>query len=238
MANERRSGLGKISQRLAQALFPTVCAACGGRGALGMDLCDPCRAELPYLRTACTQCALPLPIAAVCGVCLQDPPSFDVAHAAFRYARPIDRLLQNLKFQRQLYPARLLGDLMIASLAKRAHSWPQLLVPVPLHRNRVVERGYNQALELARPLSRHFGIPIDSHLLTRAQATPPQSDLPREARHKNVQGAFTVARPLAASHIALIDDVMTTGATLHAAAQALRAANAARIEVWVVARAV
>lgn len=208
----------------------------------GLDLCASCAAALPWNRRACALCAIPLPAAAadaacepVCGACLRRPPPLDSARAAFVYRFPLDRLLPRLKFHQSLPAARLLAVLCAGALADAPR--PQAVVPVPLHRARLRERGYDQALELARPLARRHGIALRDDLLRRRRATSRQSRLDAAARRRNLRGAFEVVPGAAPpAHVALFDDVMTTGATLHAAATALRRAGVARIDAWVCAR--
>lgn len=216
-------------------LLPPRCVVCGGSGQPGRDLCAPCQASLPWLRSACLRCALPLPSAGACGHCLQHPPPLDAAFASFVYAFPLDRLLPRLKFHRDLAAGRVLAQLMAVRCA--AQPRPQALVPVPLHPRRLRRRGYDQALELAAPLARALALPLEAGLLRRSRATAAQSRLDHDARAANLRGAFTVvgAQPPPA-HVALVDDVMTTGATLHAAALALRAAGVQRVDAWVCAR--
>jgi ComF family protein len=173
----------------------------------------------------------------VCGACQRRPPAFASTRGAFHYAPPIDHFVRSLKFNHDLGLAALLGT----ELARVAGQTPRpdLIVPVPLHGSRLRSRGYNQALEIARVVARGLGLPLDAHGLVRRRATSAQSDLPLAARRRNVRGAFAVRartnyRDL---RIALVDDVMTSGSTVDAAARALRTAGAARVDVWVVARA-
>src|SRR5690606_36802438 len=156
--------------------------------------------------------------------------------AAFVYAAPLDRLLPRFKFHHDLAAGRLLSQLMAQGLAGAER--PQALLPVPLHRARLRQRGYDQALELARPLASAIRIPLLPDALRRERATAPQSRLDAAHRQRNLRGAFAVA-PAARlpAHVALVDDVMTTGATLYAAAIALRRAGVARVDAWVCARA-
>lgn len=230
-------------RRLVGRLWPARCLACAEPGAHGCDLCAACLAALPWNRHACALCAIPLPALAaspdaaqVCGTCLQRPPPLQATHAAFVYGAPLDRLLPRFKFHRDLAAGRLLAQLMAQSLAGAER--PQALLPVPLHRARLRQRGYDQALELARPLARALRIPLLPDALVRTRATAQQSRLDATQRRRNLRKAFAVDTHAALpAHIALVDDVMTTGATLHAAADALRRAGVARVDAWVCARA-
>ncbi len=217
-------------------LWPPRCLLCGETGAQGRDLCRGCTAALPWNRNACLRCALPLPAAAAaCGDCLRRPPPLYESHAALVYGFPVDRLLPRLKFHADLACGRLLSQLMIDAFAALPRA--EALIPLPLHRARLRSRGYDQALELARPLSRAFGIPMLDGVLTRMRATAPQSRLDADARRRNLRGAFAVARGTTLpAHVTLIDDVMTTGATLNAAAKVLRRAGTLRVDAWVCAR--
>lgn len=169
-----------------------------------------------------------------CGACLRRPPPQALTRAAFVYRPPLDRLLPRAKFHGDLASARVLARLMARELADAER--PQALVPVPLHRDRLRRRGYDQALELARPLARALALPLRDDLLHRVRATAPQSRLASPQRRRNLRGAFAVRAAELPSHIALVDDVMTTGATVEAAATALRRAGVARVDVWVCAR--
>ncbi|MBI3772328.1 MAG: ComF family protein [Gammaproteobacteria bacterium] len=217
-------------------LLPPTCVLCHGPGAAGRDLCPGCEADLPYLKTACQHCAMPLPVAGTCGACQQDPPPFATTRALFHYREPVDHLIQRLKFNRKLYVARLLGDLLAQQLAG---VWPRpdAIIPVPLHPLRLRQRGFNQALELARPVAEALSVPLLAQACRRERDTPAQSGLDAVARHRNLKGAFKVDPALDTRHVALVDDVMTTGSTVAVLAQALRRAGVARIDVWVVARA-
>lgn len=236
---------GVLAWAWLRRLWPPRCLLCAAPGDDGLDLCRDCAARLPWHRSACARCALPLPIAAgaaqdqvrdrVCGACLRRPPVLAATRAAFLYGFPVDRLLPRLKFHRGLAPGRLLATLMARAFEHADR--PDALVPVPLHAARLRERGYDQALELARPLARALGLPLRNDLLRRRKATTPQSRLDAAARRHNLRGAFEArpGRPLPA-HVALFDDVMTTGATLQAAATALRRAGVRRVDAWVCAR--
>lgn len=229
--------------RIGRALWPPRCLLCREPGAGGRDLCPACAARLPWSRAACHRCALPLEAeipagadAPVCGECLRRPPPLDAVRATFLYGFPVDRLLPRLKFHGDLAAGRLLAAAMAATCAQMPR--PDALLPLPLARARLRRRGYDQARELARPLARALGLPLLDGVLLRRRDTAPQSTLDAAARRRNLRGAFVVpagAGPPA--HVVLVDDVMTTGATLHAAARALRRAGVARVDAWVCARA-
>jgi ComF family protein len=227
---------GRWVARALHALLPARCLLCAEAGADGLDLCAACAAALPWNRAACARCGLPLPAPEpACRRCLRAPPAFAATYAPWRYAFPLDRLLPRLKFHGDLAAGALVAARMREAL--RAAPRPQALVPVPLHRARLRERGYDQALELARPLARGLGLALRTDLLRRTRATAAQSDLAAAARRRNVRGAFVVDTCAGVpAHVALVDDVMTTGATLGECARALRAAGVARVDVWVAAR--
>lgn len=229
-----------ILKGLERALFPPSCVLCDNPGSAGRELCAACQADLPHNHAACARCALPLPAVqadASCGLCQQSPPAFDAAFSLYRYAYPVDQLIQYLKFSAKLNIARLLGDLMADAWTQRGAPLPELIIPVPLHPTRLRERGFNQALEVARPLARRLGIPLDYQSCVRRRATALQSALPAKDRRANVKGVFEVVKPINARHVALLDDVMTTGHTLQELSGVLRGAGVEKIEAWVVARA-
>lgn len=224
----------------ARLLWPGRCLACGEDGGEAIDLCPRCLGSLPWLGRACRSCALPLPAAAgqgdICGACIARPPPLDQVHAACLYANPLDRLLPRFKFHHDLAAGQLLAQLMAERCAGLPR--PDALVPIPLHRARLRQRGYDQALELARPLATGLDLPLRPGLLRRVRATAQQSRLDVTGRARNLRGAFAVpAGETLPAHVVLVDDVMTTGATLHAAARALRRAGIARVDAWVCARA-
>lgn len=226
-----------LVQRLQRFVLPLRCLLCAGAGAEGIDLCADCAAELPRNPSCCARCALPLATSALlCGECQRQPPPWDAAWAPFRYGWPLDRLESRYKFGADLAAGRVLSTLWRRE--PRSIELPQLLLPVPLHRQRLRQRGYNQALELARPLAREFGVPLRHDALQRIRRTDAQTELDAVGRRRNVRGAFALrpGTPLP-SHVALLDDVMTTGATLAECARVLKRAGAQRVDVWALARA-
>ncbi len=233
----RREALGNLGIRLQHWLLPPRCLLCGASGASGIDLCAGCIAELPRNRSCCGRCALPLATpAALCGECQRRAPPWDAAWAPFRYAWPLDRLESRYKFGRDLAAGRVLSTLWQAE--PRAVASPDLIVPVPLHRGRLRQRGYNQALELARPLAKALCIPLQHDMLVRRRATPAQTELDAVTRRRNVRGAFSVRAGVSVPpHVVIVDDVMTTGATLAECTLVLKRAGAKRVDVWALARA-
>lgn len=217
--------------RFAQSF--AACVLCGTPGTL---LCPGCHGDLPRLGTACERCGEPLPVAGVCGHCLHTPPPFDSTRALFRYAPPVSELVLRFKFQGALHLAELLGGLLAEHLAA-AEPRPELVIPVPLHPTRLAARGYNQALELGRPLARALGLPLAPALCRRVRDTAAQSNLDPDRRRRNVRGAFAVNGPVPA-RVAILDDVITTGATLTELARVLRRAGAHHVEAWALARTV
>jgi len=246
-------------RRWSLRLLPPRCLLCRAPGAEGRELCADCARDLPWNRTACARCALPLPPteitsaagaatdARVCGDCQQHPPAFDRLIAPFRYAYPLDGLITRFKFHHDLAAGVLLADLMGDALATEcsaatastaAPARPDGLVPVPLHARRLRERGYNQSLELAKRLAPALALRIDADALVRRRATAAQSDLDAAERRRNVRDAF-VADPARVRdrHIALVDDVATTAATANECAHALKTAGARTVTILVIARA-
>ncbi|HTQ73913.1 MAG TPA: ComF family protein [Burkholderiales bacterium] len=209
------------------------CALCGGRSGTEA-LCAACTAELPALPEHCPQCALPSALGAVCGSCLADPPRFDATLALWLYEFPCDRLVQALKYRARLA----LASFFARSFASRPLPAVDLVVPMPLHPGRLAHRGFNQAVEIARSLCRHTGLALAIRGTRRTRDTAAQTDLPYEERARNVRQAFGCDLDLSGRSVAVVDDVMTTGATLNELAGVLKRAGAARVENWVIARSV
>lgn len=219
--------------------YPPHCLLCGIATDLDRALCDGCLGDLVINHNACPNCAIPLPegITGLCGGCQRKLPPFDAVYAPFLYQPPLDRLLLDLKFNNRLQNATLMGSLMAEHLAKANSTLPDLLIPVPLHHSRLRERGYNQALELARIVGRELRIAVDGRSVTRIRATDSQSRLPARERRRNIRNAFELAKYVQSAHVAIIDDVMTTGSTVAELAKILRRSGVERVEVWVCARA-
>lgn len=242
----------RFKAELIELLLPACCLLCG-QSCPHRLICLACEGDLPRNLEACRQCGLPgsWGTAQICAECLRHPPPWDQAVAALVYEYPIDHLVRRFKFHKDLACGRLLAEELAravkarlaealpasppASLPNLTDPHPDLLVPVPLHFLRRWKRAYNQAELIAHELQRQCGIPLNSKVLKRVQATAAQSGLDRKARLKNLRNAFRCL-PLDGAHVALIDDVLTTGATLQECARALKKAGARKVSVWVVAR--
>ncbi len=223
-----RAWLGRV--------LPTACLVCGAREAGARDLCAGCWRDLPRNTRCCARCALPLvDDARWCGRCLRRAPPWSALIAPCRYAFPIDSLILRMKFGADLAAARVLGGLLADAVVSRAA--PDVIVPVPLGEARWRERGFNQAFELAREVASRLRREARVEGLARVRATAAQAGLDARARRRNVRGAFVARAEVRGLRVAVIDDVVTTGATVAECARALRAAGARDVVVWAAARA-
>lgn len=223
-------------------LLPSSCPLCDVPLPIGEHLCKSCHNALPLLDRPCPQCGLVLPVEApseqCCGSCQTDPPDFDRLIATSQYAPPMSQLIMGFKFHRQLQYARLFAQLLANAVQQSGHGLPEIILPVPLHASRQRQRGYNQALEIARLLSRWLDIPVARNVLQRIRATAAQSDLDAAARIENVRGAFKLRQALPYRHVALLDDVVTTGNTVNEITRVLKKSGVQRVDVWCIARVV
>lgn len=219
--------------------MPTLCVVCQ-RWCRG-GICDACERSFAALRPRCQRCARPTAVPVErCGDCLAQTPAFDRCFTFADYSEPWNHLIAAFKYWQRVELAGCLagglGRALVAGLALR----PDWVLPVPLSRERLCERGYNQAFELARRLATEHGLATSATLLQRYRDTPHQTGMTRGQREQNLRDAFWVDDPgglrLGGAHVALVDDVLTTGATANAAARALRRAGAGAVDVWVVAR--
>ena len=225
-------GLLNNCLNITRSLIPQTCLLCwtdSGTGAL----CPPCLDDLPWLpRSRCGVCALPLASGWVCGACLDHPPRFDRVEAVFAYRFPVDALIHTYKYGGRLALARALGGLLARQVARDVDA----IVPMPLARGRLAERGFNQALEIARVAAAATGIALLPRACRKVTETPAQTMLPWKERARNVRRAFVCDADLEGKRIAVVDDVLTTGATLNELARVLRKAGAASVRGWVIAR--
>lgn len=218
-------------------LLPRVCLLCGAWTGLDLPVCHPCLAEIPRPGPSCYRCGVTLPIEGQCPRCQKRPPAFARTLVAAEYVSPVRELIHGLKFHGMMTVAELLGGLLAENVARRRNRGPQLVVPVPLHRRRLRARGYNQAAEIARAAARRLDLPVDVESCRRIRDTAPQSQLPGAAqRVRNLQGAFLLRRRLNVDHVAIVDDVMTTGSTVSEMARTLMRGGVGRVEVWACCR--
>jgi ComF family protein len=217
------------------------CLLCGLAAGQAADICAPCAAGLPRIESHCPHCGLPISAAYPCGQCLLDPPPYSRCIAPLLYQAPIAQLIARFKYGGQLACGRLLCDELLCRLLSEPALSADLIVPVPLHWRRRWTRGFNQAEIIGDELSRTLGIPLRADLLTRSRSTPPQQSLSARQRRRNLRAAFALRGPrhgqdLAGLDIALVDDVVTTGATAAEIARLLLTAGARSVQVWCLAR--
>jgi len=219
-----------------------TCLLCDEQTDSDIALCTPCESDLPWLIDQCDRCALPMPMTDLtCMQCLRHSPAFDEVIVPWRYDFPIDALVTRFKHQGKWPLGRLLADLLARMLQHRFDedlTPPDVLVPVPLASKRLRQRGYNQAAMLANWLGSQLRLPVDERLIKRTKETPAQQGLNAKARKRNLRDAFTLATPskVIDQHIALIDDVLTTGSTADALANLLKRAGAKKVDVYCLAR--
>jgi ComF family protein len=223
-----------ICTKIAQTLLPQRCLLCTVASG-NAPVCTACHDDLPrHTMPACPVCALPTPQGEVCGQCLQHPPAFDATHSAFTYHFPMDALLKALKYRGLLNVA----DIVVTELSNTLQHQPppDLLIPMPLHPQRLQERGFNQAVEISRKLAQlnNCNLSLDSVLRTRHGE--PQASLPLKERAKNVKGVFAATQDLSGKSVWIVDDIMTSGASLNELAKTLKKAGAVRVECCVAAR--
>jgi ComF family protein len=223
-------------------LLPRHCILCGYASG-GTNICAPCSDELPRIGACCRKCSLPLedPADRVCSHCRKYAPPWDSAIAALVYGFPVDQLVRRFKFSRSLACGELLAQELTRAVSHRCSHQPDAIVPVPLHRTRYLARAFNQSELLARHTGKRQGIPVYSGLLHRRRRTRAHSGLDAVSRRINIKGAFrcrlTSRQRDYVRHVALVDDVLTTGATLSECTRALQAEGISKVTIWVVARA-
>lgn len=212
------------------------CLLCSSYDGGELGLCDACQQDLPWhTNPHCPQCGL-YSNGLICGSCLNSSPHFEITRSLFTYDFPMDSLLQQYKYKDMLHLAHTLASLFHRNYRSELANKIDLIIPMPMHHKRLQERGFNQALEIARVIANNTGIKLDYSSCQRTKLTPPQASLPLKDRIKNIRGVFSCEKSLQGLNIALVDDVMTTGASLNELAKTLKQAGAAHVECWVIAR--
>lgn len=228
-----------LLKQFAHAIFPNRCLLCEFNSE--KLICKDCFEILPRFKSNCRQCGLINDTEnnlTLCGQCISNPPPFNTTHSLFEYTAPISSLIWQLKFHGNLSIAKLLSDYWIDFISQKyaSNSLPELIIPVPLHHARLKERGFNQALEIAKPIGKYFHIPVDTRTCIRIKNTQAQSSLIASKRKNNLKNAFGLSYPITAKHIAIVDDVMTTGNTVTEIAHLFKKAGVEKIDVWCCAR--
>lgn len=225
------------------SLFKQSCLLCDGVNGGDIGICIDCQKHLPWhTQPQCPQCGLLSFNNQICGHCLKSPPDFDATYSLFTYDFPLDALLHRYKYGSMLNLSHSFANLMASHLLQNHINTQEidLIIAMPMHKKRLQERGFNQALEIAKLVSSQLKIPLDYQCCQRNKLTPPQASLPLKERIKNIRGVFSLnekpASKLAGLRIALIDDVMTTGASLNELAKTIKKAGASHVECWVIAR--
>jgi ComF family protein len=213
---------------------------CQSPGHADLDICQSCYQSLPFIQHACAQCALPLEGGSrpdsLCGRCLKHPPAFDHSLSLLRYENKVVQLVTRYKFHDSLSYSRLLAELLLNALVKVEK--PDCIMAVPLHGKRLYQRGFNQSHELAKIIAKKLDVPLTSKAVLRIRETEQQTGLDAKQRRRNIRGAFAVAEPIKYKHVALIDDVVTTGSTVNELARVLKKAGVQTVSVWSIARAI
>lgn len=212
-----------------------LCLCCGYQKTHKLGFCLGCYHDLPHIKTPCLQCGLPLTANTPC-ICKAEDWPFAACLSAFEYQFPINKLLFQYKSQARLALCESFAQALTNQVKKQQQVLPQVLMPVPLHTSKLKQRGFNQSLELAKMLSKQLHIPIDYHSLQSSHQTTQQKSLNKQQRLANVQTNYALTQPLSVTHIALIDDVITTGATTKTLAYLLREHGATHIQAWSIAR--
>lgn len=228
--------------------FPPTCSLCDLPSATRLDLCDSCDKTLPRIGFSCITCGLPLiggdaahlpgsnKKQLLCGNCLTEPSPVDEAIIPFLYEAPIDYMVKRLKFSADMKYSRLMGELLALQVSEGCSIWPDCLLPVPLHQSRLLERGYNQAFQIADIVGKRLSIPVEQDYVRRITSLASQVQLNARDRTKNLRSAFNVTTKVTDKKIAIIDDVYTTGATTRSLALSLKKAGAASVSIWAFAR--
>ena len=223
-------------------LFPRICCICRLDSYVNIELCWLCKNSLPVIKDRCYQCGLILQAEnehILCAECSYEKPFYDCLHSLYPYETPIDKLILDLKFKKNFINAKVLASLLVPGVQEwyKNKNLPQVVIPMPLHIKRLKQRGFNQVIEFLRPAAKELKISIDSTLCERVVFTRPQAVLNRQHRKTNLKWVFKITKSNAYQHVAIVDDVVTTGSTVAALAAALKKSGVELVDVWCLARA-
>ncbi len=220
------------------AFLPERCVVCHRVNYDGYagSCCGNCHDLLAWTRNACKICGIWLHHPGTCGNCQAQQPAYDSSYIPLAYVSPVSDHIQQLKYQQKLHYARSLADWLIGYLDTVLTDVPEILIPMPLHRSRLSQRGFNQAVEICRPISQHLKVGMDLSTLIRIRDTEHQTSLNEAARIKNMRNAFYCTVPIKFRHVGLIDDVVTSGSTVQSAAKALKQNGVEKVSIFAVAR--
>ena len=202
-------------------------------------ICKKCISIMPYLQTGCAQCNLPIKSGELCGKCLTNTIYFDITYSPYAYTFPIDKMIHQLKYAGKIDLIKPLASMM-ASHIQQYHdkaNLPELLIAVPSHPSRLRQRGFNQSLELTKHISKLLKINYLKQAIVKTKSSPPQASLSLKKRHSAIRNSFKINHKITARHVAIIDDVMTTGATASELARTLKHNGVEYVEIWCLARA-
>jgi len=237
MGNQTVEQVKKTVQALLNWLVPPTCLSCNRElSSSDTPICTECYQSLPFQHESCQQCGQPMYDSwEVCGRCIENAPGYDHCFCAFRYEAPVDACIRQFKYSQRPELAKPLAKLLSTELTTNGLTRPDLLIPVPVHRTRLKQRGFNQAGELARHLSRLLQIPYSETLVVKHRSTNPQAGLTYRQRLINQRGSFRVEMQTTVKHVAIIDDVVTTGSTASEIAKILKRNGVDYVQVWGVA---
>ena len=232
---KRMPRIDRCVKNVLDALYPPRCVLCDRLDRIG--LCAECLNGLDRIEHPCFKCGVSCTGPGPCGRCQAQPPAYDITISPFQYQPPLTVLIHRFKYRRNVALARPLANLLSQEITRRKYPRPQLLIPVPLHWTRLLWRGFNQSVELARHISSELDIPISRNLVYRNRKTTSQARLPLRQRQHNISNCFELRRPLNAASVAIVDDVVTSGATVNQMSQELRKKGAVHIQIWALLRA-
>ncbi len=239
---KNRTGTNNFLADVLSVLLPQHCLFCRVKTTNQFAICKDCLADLPSNFSHCERCSLPLEASAeytgprLCGNCQSHRYYYDLVYSPFLYSDGIRYLIRQLKYHQKLHYSAVLATLFTEAMTDKLNL-PQLFIPMPMHPDRLRQRGFNQALELTRRLCSHYPSPMNGQSLVRTRNTELQAGLDKKQRQKNVRHAFTLVKGIQFQHVALVDDVMTTGSTVNEAARILKAAGIRQVDIWCLARA-